>query len=110
MGEYQKYNFCRDKHNFVATKVLSRQAYFCRDKQVFVATKHVFCPDTFVVTKIFCHDKLIQIVAASILLSRQKTCLSRQKLWQLPPMIGEGVGGMGGKGGGSLWDFPYGET
>ena len=23
--------FCRDKHNFVATKLLSRQAYFCRD-------------------------------------------------------------------------------
>ena len=24
---------CRDKHDFVATKVLSRQAYFCRDKR-----------------------------------------------------------------------------
>ena len=34
-------NICRDKHNFVATKVLSRHAYFCRDQHVFVATKHV---------------------------------------------------------------------
>ena len=38
--------FCCDKHNFVATKLLSRQAYFvatkdgfCRDKHVFFATK-----------------------------------------------------------------------
>ena len=68
--------FCRDKHNFAVTKLLSRQAYFCRDKHNFVAT--------------------------SIFLSRQKTCLSRQKtclsrqnvlrdkndiLWQLSPMI-----------------------
>ena len=34
----QKY--CRNKHNFVVTKVLSRQAYFCRDK-TFAATKMV---------------------------------------------------------------------
>ena len=26
--------FCRDKHNFVATNVLPRQAYFCRDKRL----------------------------------------------------------------------------
>ena len=26
-------NICGDKHNFVLTKVLSRQAYFCRDKR-----------------------------------------------------------------------------
>ena len=25
--------FCRDKHNFVATNVLSGQAYFCGDKR-----------------------------------------------------------------------------
>ena len=42
-------NICRDKHNFIATKLLSQQAYFCRDKHVFVATKLVFCRDkTFV--------------------------------------------------------------
>ena len=34
-------NICPDKHVFVTTKVLSRQAYFCRDnkKKCFVATK-----------------------------------------------------------------------
>ena len=38
---------CRDKHNFVATKVFSRQAYFCRDERrvfvglCFVATKMI---------------------------------------------------------------------
>ena len=30
--------FSYDKHDFVATNVLSRQAYLCRDKCVFVAT------------------------------------------------------------------------
>ena len=49
-------NIWRDKHNFVATTVLLRQAYFCRDKtrllsrqtgvcrekHVFVATKRIF--------------------------------------------------------------------
>ena len=38
-------NICREKHNFVSVKVLSRQAYFCRDKHVFLATKQVFCRD-----------------------------------------------------------------
>ena len=50
----------RDKHNFVAAKHLSRQAYlmfvatkllpFCRGKHIFVATKDVFCR-VFVATK-----------------------------------------------------------
>ena len=48
--------------------VLPRQAYLCSDKHVFVATKHVA---TNICTKIFCRDKTF--VAASILLSRQKT-------------------------------------
>ena len=38
-------NICCDKHNFVVTKLLSRQACFCCDKYVFVITKHVFCRD-----------------------------------------------------------------
>ena len=67
---------CR-KYRFVATEVLSWQAYFCRDKHVFVMTKRVFC-----------HDK--GFVVASILLSWRKsfvatnTCLLQQKwyLWQ----------------------------
>ena len=56
-----KHVFCRHKSMLFATKLLSWQNYVCRDKP-FVATniKHMF-------------------VATSILLSRQKTCLSRQK-------------------------------
>ena len=50
--------FCRDKRNFVATKVLSRLAYFCRDKQV-------FCPDK-------------SVLVATNILSGQKRVLSRQ--------------------------------
>ena len=34
-----------DKHNFVATKVLSQQAYFCHDKDMFCPDKDVFCHD-----------------------------------------------------------------
>ena len=33
-GSCYKYNFCRDKHTFVATKHV-----FCRDKSMFAATK-----------------------------------------------------------------------
>ena len=86
---------------FVATKVclsrqniiLSRQAYFCRNKHVF-DEKYVCCDKTFCRDKQFSRKK--SFVAASILLSRHKTCfvatnacLSRQKsfLRQLPPMI-----------------------
>ena len=29
--------FCREKRNFVETKVLSRQTYFCRDKRRFLS-------------------------------------------------------------------------
>ena len=61
-------NICRDKHIFVATKGLLRQAYFCRDKHVFIG-KH-----TFVATK--------HVFVATKLLSRQKWYL-----WQSPPMI-----------------------
>ena len=35
----------RDKHNFVATKVLSRQAYFCRDKRCMLSPQTRVCPD-----------------------------------------------------------------
>ena len=34
--------FCRDKHNFAATNVLSRQEYFFATKVVFCRGKHVF--------------------------------------------------------------------
>ena len=72
--------------SFVAKTCLSWQKYACRDKTLLVMTKvwhdcslrvgfFFFCDKTFVTT--------------SILLSRQKTCLPRQKwyLWQPPPMI-----------------------
>ena len=37
--------FCCDKHNFVATKVLSWQTYFCRDKRrVLLRQKIVAAP------------------------------------------------------------------
>ena len=58
-------NICRDKHNFVATKVLSRHAYFCRDQHVFVATKHVFCSEK-------------SMLVETELVSRQM-CLSRER-------------------------------
>ena len=74
--------FCRDKRNFVATKVLSRLAYFCRDKHVFCLTKvclsrEIFCRDK----DVFCRDKHVFI--ATELLSRQKWYL-----WQLPHWYG----------------------
>ena len=98
-----KYHFCCNKHVFVATKVLSRQAYFChdkrpvltrqtrvcRDKSKLVATKllpwqnYVCCnKHTSIATKdVFCHDNQAFVPT--------KTCLSRPKWysWQLPPMI-----------------------
>ena len=49
--------FCRNKHNFVATKVLSGQAYYCHDKYLFVATK-IFCRDKHGLSQQnFCRDK-----------------------------------------------------
>ena len=45
--------FCRDKHDFVATKVLSQLAYFCRDKRRVLSRQTRVCSDkTFVATKI----------------------------------------------------------
>ena len=45
-------SFCRDKHNFVATNVLSRKAYFCRDKTRLLSRQTAVCRDkTFVATK-----------------------------------------------------------
>ena len=63
-------NISRDQHNFVATNVLSGQAYFCHDKHVSVATKHVFF--FFKLMQIFVATN--NFVATSIHLSRQKTC------------------------------------
>ena len=78
-GSCHKYHFCRDKYVFAATKHV-----FCRDKSMLVATK-LLSPQTRVCRHIFA-------TIFFILLSRQKTRLSRQKLylWQLPPMIEKG--------------------
>ena len=62
---------CRDKHNFVATKVLSLQAYFCHDKHIFVATKHLLPWQKYV-----CRDKTW---LRQTCLSRDKSILSQQK-------------------------------
>ena len=66
----------RQNTSFVATKVfLSRQTYFCHDKR-FVATSLLLSRHTrqkyFVATNIILSR--LKFVAASILLSRQKTC------------------------------------
>ena len=100
-GSCHKYYFCRDKHVvslFVATNMcfsrqnpfLSLQNYVCRDKyfswQVLSRQKYFFATNIFFfATKLlsrqayFCRDK--------------RRVLSRQKwyLWQLPPMIQNGV-------------------
>jgi len=88
-GSSHRYYFCRDKHVFFATNFFSPQN-ISRDKNdtcgssrqwyTFVASK-----DVFVATKMI----LVAALANDILLSRQKTCLSRQNLylWQFPPMI-----------------------
>ena len=43
--------FCCDKHNFVATKVLSWQKYACCDKKPLSQQNYVCCDKTFVTTK-----------------------------------------------------------
>ena len=80
-GSCHKYNFCRDK-----TFVFGGHKYACREKHVCF-----FHDKSFILTKTFCHDKQFcrdkSFVAASVLLSRQKTffvptntCLLRQKM------------------------------
>ena len=65
-----------------ATKLLSRQR-FCRNKHNFVATKDVFCRDK--------QDKSKLVVTK--LLSRKAyfCCNKKWYLWQLPPMIVTGT-------------------
>ena len=55
-------NICRDKHNFVARKLLSRQTYFCRDKRRVL--KHVFVT-TNMSTNMFVATKMILVAAAA---------------------------------------------
>ena len=54
-------NSCRNKHTFVATSILlSQQAYFCRDKHVLVATKIILAPIT---QNVSCLDAFVIVVA-----------------------------------------------
>ena len=77
-------NICSNKHNFVTTKLLSRQAHFCRDKHVFVATKHIFCHNKsmLVTTKLVTTNTCLvsrQIFVATKVWSWQKMFVSRNK-------------------------------
>ena len=108
-----KHVFCRNKHNFIMTKVLLQQAYICRNKTSFVVTEICLSQQTFFsqqtrvfVTTNICHNKTF-VATKSLLLWQQKTCFvttntsmfvmtklsSLQKLyiWQLPPMIGSSL-------------------
>ena len=76
-GSCHKSHFCSDKYVFVATNMC-----FSRQNTSFVATKvslqrqNYVCRDkTFVATNI-CRDK--HVFVTTNVLSRQKTCLSRQ--------------------------------
>ena len=56
------YNFCRDKHVFVATNTyLSRQKYACRDKIMFVETKDLSRQ----IFDVFCRDEHVFVSVAT---------------------------------------------
>ena len=60
-------NICHDKHAFVVSKVLTRQAYFCCNKRCVLSQQTCVC-----------HDKS-KLVAAKLCLMWQKICLLQQK-------------------------------
>ena len=104
--------FCCDKGFvvtniiFVATKVLSHQAFslwqntsfvmtkVCLSRQNFVTTNMCLSWQVFVATKIFCHDKH-NFVVTNVLLQQAYFCHNKRHvllqqtwcLWHLPPMI-----------------------
>ena len=71
-------NLCRNKHNFITTKVLLQQAYFCRNKISFVMTEICLSRQTFfhnkhvLVATNICHKKTF-VATKSLLLWQQKT-------------------------------------
>ena len=89
----------RNRHVFVMTKVLSRQAYFfsqqktsyivtkvslsqqniCHNRIMFVVT-NICCDKTFDVTKIHLLQQRYMFVTTSMLLSRQKNCFVMTKI------------------------------
>ena len=83
-GSCHRYNFCRDRHVFVATKhVLWRQKCVCRDKS-FVAKKEEVCRDKILKkqkqkTKNICHDKYLSRQNYVCMLLYKTRLLWRQK-------------------------------
>ena len=99
-GSCHKYNFCRDKHktrllsrqkyacrgNFVATKVLSRQARVLSRKTCFVAKntclsrqKYACCYKTVVATKLCLLRQKYACCYKTVVAT--KLCLLRQNFW-----------------------------
>ena len=85
--------FCCDKHNFVATKLLSRQAYFCRDERRVLSRHTRVCGDKSMLLAYFCRDKTRllsrqtracrdkHVFVAAKLLSWQKWYLGSSRPW-----------------------------
>ena len=88
-----KIRVCRDKHNFVATKPLSEQAYLCRDKHVLVATNICGGKHTFVATEKRVLSRKTGVCGDKHLLVATTFVAKKSYLWQLPPMIGQGPDG-----------------
>ena len=85
--------FCCDKHNFVATKLLSRQAYFCRDERR-VLSRHTCLWRQKYASRIFLSRQNTSFVSTNTRLSRQtRVCrgktfvVTKMILRQLSPMI-----------------------
>ena len=80
-------NTCRNKNNFAATKVLSRQAYFCGDKtfvaKCFVATKVCLSLESICRYKTFHRDK-IMFVATNVLSRRNIFVATKMVLMAAP--------------------------
>ena len=60
-GNCHKYNFCRDKHLFVATKHVFCSDKFCRGKHAFVLTS--FCLDKLLSRQTFVATKMVLVAA-----------------------------------------------
>ena len=79
-GSCHKYNFCRDKHVFVATKDACYKNYVCHDNFMFVATK-LSSRQIFVATNIilsrqtyFCRDKRVLSWQTRVCRGKNDTC------------------------------------
>ena len=73
----QKHVFCHNKCNRDKRHVLSRQTHVCRNKSKLFATKRLSRQNCVCRNKYYFYIYKT-FVASNIILSRQKTCLSRQ--------------------------------